>query len=94
MTCGNMIYITKILDKFSKWCKINALTINTNKTKTMIFGSRHKLKNIIKPELKINDEILQLVPTYKYLGVNLDQTLNFKYHLECLINNITFKLYM
>ena len=65
------IELQAVLDKFSKWCKINALTINTNKTKTMIFGSRHKLKNIIKPELKINDEILQLVPTYKYLGVNL-----------------------
>ena len=83
-----------VLDKFSKWCKINALTINTSKTKTMVFGSRHKLKNIHKPELLINEEKIQLVPTYKYLGVHLDQTLNFKYHLESLISNITFKLYM
>ena len=84
----------KILNKFSKWCSINALTINTNKTKTMVFGSRNKIKNSYKPELYINNEMLQIVPTYKYLGVNLDQTLSFKYHLENLINNISFKLYM
>ena len=82
------------MDKFSKWCAINALTINTNKTKTIVFGSKNKIKNCSKPELYINNEILQTVPTYKYLRVNLDQTLNFKYHLECLISNITFKLYM
>ena len=28
------------------------------------------------------------------MGVNLDQTLNFKYHLESVINNVTFKLYL
>ena len=82
------------LNKFSKWCAINALTINTSKTKTMLFGSRNKIKNCSKPELFVNNELLQCVPTYKYLGVNLDQTINFKYHLECLISNISFKLYM
>ena len=86
--------LQNVLDKFSKWCAINALTINTSKTKTMLFGSRIKIKNSYKPELYSNKELLQVVPTYKYLGVNLDQTLNFKYHLECLVSNITFKLYM
>ena len=38
--------------------------------------------------------LIQLVPTFKYLGINLDQTLNFKYHLDSLINIISFKLYM
>ena len=83
-----------LLDKFSKWCAINALTINTNKTKTLLFGSSNKIKTSQKPELIINNELLQIVPTYKYLGVNLDQTLNFKYNLEQLISNITFKLYL
>ena len=83
-----------VLHKFSKWCAINALTINTSKTKTMLFGSRNKIKNSYRPDLFINKEQLQMVPTYKYLGVNLDQTLNFKYHLESLVSNISFKLYM
>ena len=86
--------LQSILDKFSKWCAVNALTVNTSKTKVMVFGSRHRIKNCKKPNLFINNEQLQMVPTYKYLGINLDQTLNFKYHLDSLINNITFKLYL
>ena len=86
--------LQKILNKFANWCAVNALTINTSKTKTMLFGSRNKIKNSYKPELFINNELLQLVPTFKYLGVHLDQTLNFNYHLETLKNNISFKLYM
>ena len=31
-------------DKFCVWCDINKLTINTKKTKLMIFGSRSKFK--------------------------------------------------
>ena len=83
-----------VISKFSKWCAINALTVNTSKTKIMLFGSRNKIKNAYKPEIFINNEKLQMVPTYKYLGVNLDQTLDFNYHLDKLINNISFKLYM
>ena len=73
---------------------MNKLTINTSKTKVMLFGSRHRIKNVNKPEIYLNDVQLQVVPTYRYLGVNLDQTLNFKYHLESLINIISFKLYL
>ena len=83
-----------VLNRFSKWCATNELTINTKKTKTMVFGSRNKVRGSYIPNLYINNELLQIVPTYKYLGVNLDQTLNFKYHLESLISNISFKLYM
>ena len=31
---------------------------------------------------------------FQHLGFSLDQTLNFKHHLELLINNISFKLYL
>ena len=66
--------LQKVLDQFSKWYAINALTINTKNTKTMVFGSRNKVKNSHKPLLHINNELLQVVSNYAYLGVNLDQT--------------------
>ena len=37
---------------------------------------------------------LQIVPTYKYLGINLDQTLNFNYHLKNVVTQISHKLYI
>ena len=83
-----------VLNKFSKWCKENALTINTDKTKLMTFGSRPNIKKVKELEICINNEQLKTVPSYKYLGINLDQTLNFKYHLGLLVNAISFKLYL
>ena len=45
-------------------------------------------------EIKIRKEIFSVVPTYKYLGVNLDQTLNYKHHAENILNLIIHKLYV
>ena len=83
-----------LLNKFSKWCSQNGLTINNKKTKIMTFGTRSKINKIDGININIGNENLQVVPSYKYLGFNLDQTLNFKHHLELLINNISFKLYL
>ena len=40
--------------------------------------------------ISINREQFKTVPSYKYLGVNLDETLNFKY-LSLLVIAISFK---
>ena len=76
------------------WCTKNALTINIKKTKVMRFGTSNKIKKEKKLNLFINGEKIGNTPTYKYLGINLDQTLNFKYHTENLMNTINHKLYM
>ena len=62
------------IDKFSSWCITNKLTINTKKTKVMILGSRYNIKRNSNIDLTTYGEKLQIVPTYKYLGINLDQT--------------------
>ena len=36
--------LQRSVNMFSNWCDINSLTINVTKTKTMAFGSRHKVK--------------------------------------------------
>ena len=82
------------MNRFANWCRVNKLTINTKKTKVMCFGSRHNVKKAISIELKVNDQLIQNVPTYKYLGINLDQTLNFNYHLKNVVNTISRKLYI
>ena len=60
----------------------------------MTFGSRSNIKKITDLEVTIENEQLKTVPSYQYLGINLDQTLNFKYHLGLLVNAISFKLYL
>ena len=86
--------LQNILDKFGVWCSENALTINVKKTKVMAFGSKNNIKKDKGKNLLLNGEKISLVPTFKFLGVFLDQTLNFRHHLDMLINTINFKLYI
>ena len=74
-----------VLNKFTKWCNENALTISTNKTKLMTFGSRSNIKISKEIEKVIGKKQIKAVPTYKYLGINLDQTLSFNYFLSPVI---------
>ena len=86
--------LQSMIDKFVSWCSKNALTINIKKTKIMYFGSRNNIKKADKAVIKISNETLGNVPTYKYLGIHLDQLLNFKYHTDNLLNVVNHKLYM
>ena len=48
------------------------MIINADKTKVMVFGDvTYEVK------IKINDTVLENVQSYKYLGVVLDQQLDF-----------------
>ena len=80
------------LDLFVNWCSTNQLTINIQKTKIMIFGSRHKVKKASNVKIGINGKTLQVVPSYKYLGLHLDSTLNFNLHISSVIRTVIHKL--
>ena len=79
------------LMRFSRWCAGNKLTLNVKNTKVMVFGTRSKVKKSRDVKVCIDNKQLQLVPSYKYLGMTLDSTLNLKYHVNTLINSIVFK---
>jgi len=56
----------KCLNDFSEFCKIWKLNININKTKVMIFGSsRRSWRN---HKFTVNENVLEIVDSYKYLG--------------------------
>ena len=82
------------LNRFVEWSRINALTINAQKTKFMVFGTRSKVKKGKTSKLTIgNTQILQ-VPSFKYLGFTLDPVLSFSKHLSCLLCSVTHKMYV
>ena len=60
----------------------------------MLFGLRYFVNRNSNLFIKIDDENLQMVPTYKYMGVHLDQTMSFNYHLKNIINKIAHKIYV
>ena len=77
--------------KFGKWCRENKLSLNAAKTKQMVFGTRQMVKSAKNAILSISDTPLQIVPTYKYLGITLDSTLSFNYHVKTVANMVSYK---
>ena len=80
------------LTQFTNWCKANKLSLNATKTKLMIFGTRYRVKRAKGVVIKIGDVPLQIVPTYKYLGITLDSTLSFNYHVRSATSTISYKV--
>ena len=79
------------LDNVANWCKGNKLSINIKKTKSMIVGSRSKVKNhLVIPRLKISGHSLEFVHQYKYLGVIIDEILSFNAHLKNTIKLVSY----
>ena len=58
----------------------------------MAFGSRHNAKEAKNVSVKLGSESLQQVPSYKYLGMLLDSTLNYNLHVNQVIHTVLHKL--
>lgn len=87
--------VTKInedLDRLKHWLDFNKLSLNVNKTKAMIITRKKNINKIENPVL-IAGEKLEFVENFKYLGVWLDEKLNFNQHVRQLSNKINAKFY-
>jgi len=66
------------------WCTANSLSVNPSKTELVLFTRKRKTEALKLPALfGIN---LQLSKEVKYLGITLDQKLNWSKHLDTKIN--------
>ena len=79
------------MDGFLKWCTANKLTLNASKTKLMVFGTRSKVKKARQVRVYVAGTQLQIVPTYKYLGLTLDSTLSFNCQVKSTLSLVAYK---
>ena len=79
------------LNTLSDWFKANKLSLNVNKTNYMIF------KNIKTPDnskiIKIGTEIIEQTSIAKFLGIFIDDQLNWKTHIDYVRNKLSSGLY-
>ena len=81
------------LNNVANWCKGNKLSINIKKTKGMLVGTRSMVKKVCTlPKLQIQDEPIDYVFQYKYLGITLDEILSFRAHLVNTIKLVAHKI--
>ena len=69
----------KELADISKWLKVNKLSLNIKKTHYMIFSRK---KSGCQLDLRIDNQIIKETPTTKFLGVYIDNKLNWKTHIS------------
>lgn len=86
--------LNKDLDNLSNWFYMNNLIVNFKKGKTeyMIFGTARKLKNLDPVKVETKGITLNRTTTYKYLGVTLDQSLNYIDHLDAMYKKASARL--
>ena len=82
------------LKHFKLWCDRNQLTINIKKTKYVTFGLKSQTRKISNHQLFMNDNKLERVISYKYLGIILDMNLNFNKHIENCLKLISHKAFI
>ncbi len=70
------------------WCKHNKLTINLDKTCYTIFKSKNKIIPDNLNNIKIENVLIKKVPSAKYLGIILDENLNWEEHIDNLNKTI------
>ena len=71
-----------------EWLKGNRLSVNVEKTKAMIIETKQKeswlANNSEVLSLKILEEGIHNVLAAKYLGIQVDSNLNWKYRIKAL----------
>ena len=79
-----MLTLKVELATVSEWLAANKLTLNIKKTKYVIFGKPRQLQDMPYYNLEINNEPIHRVQYMKYLGVTLDENLNFNKHIDII----------
>ena len=79
------------VDYFVNWCKDNYLLLNVSKTKEVVIDFRKKKEKII--PISISGEDVEIVSTYKYLGVVIDNKLNWGQHIDKVFKKTQSRLF-
>ena len=78
-----------VLEDLFMWFKDNKLTVNLSKSSFTIFTTKYKRNNNEIPDtLTINDIDILMSSSTKYLGVFIDEELNWKTHINHITNGL------
>ena len=77
------------MNLIQSWLTANKLTLNIKKTKYMLIGSKFKLSQIHNDfTVKIHNTPLDRVVKHKVLGVHIDESLNWRPHINATSKKI------
>ena len=78
------------MNLIQSWLSANKLTLNVKKTKYMLIGSQFKLSQLNSDfTVKVNNTPLERVIKHKALGVQIDESLNWRPHIHTISKKIS-----
>ena len=86
--------VNKDLESLKTWLEENKLSLNVAKTHCILIGSGNKIRalnqsNTTMPSIYIGGDKVSPITSIKYLGVHVDQYLNWEEHLLTIINKVS-----
>ena len=76
----------------ANWFKANKLTLNTDKTNFMVFGTNHMIDQYNDITLSFDDKLIEKVSVFKYLGIKFDSNMSWSSHIDYLSGNISKRI--
>lgn len=86
--CDN---VSSELTNLEKWFALNKLSLNLTKTNFMVFSNRKKQNDVT---VSINNCKLDRVTNVKFLGVTIDEKLNWKEHISKIKGKLSKCIYV
>ena len=80
------------LEILSDWFAFNKLSLNSLKSKIMLFGTGPMLKKAPELLVTVGQHRLEIVDAYKYLGVKLDKNLNFSNNTQYIESKVISRI--
>ena len=89
-SCKNLLDLQQILEreilKVTHWLAANKLILNLTKTHCMLFTFKREQQKL---EIQINDTFIEEKTVTSFLGVQIDNKLNWKAHIAHICNKVS-----
>ena len=83
--------ITAAFNFINEWLNTDFLSINFNKTHYVQFTTKNKPKSHIK--ISYNNKQISTISSIKFLGIYINDTLNWKYHIKYILPKLNAVCY-
>ena len=77
------------LNNLNIWFKANRLSLNTTKTHLMLFSTNRHVLNTAQINVKIDNQNINRCSTNKFLGVKINERLDWKDHINYITDKIS-----
>lgn len=86
--------INEDLERICQWSKLNSLSLNPNKSKYVILGSRQQVSSMVsmEPRIIVHGEAIAGVREARNLGLILDSELRFESYITEVARNCFYRL--